>query len=73
MKYFLLVCLVLGVRAEEAKLYLQPGHSSYVTAVAFSPDARFVLSGGLDGARLWDAGRCGSPGVPAPSCKQTNQ
>jgi WD40 repeat protein len=37
-------------------MVVQLGHSGFVFAVAFSPDNRFVLSGGGDGkARLWDA------------------
>src|SRR5579871_3573406 len=44
------------LRGEEAKLYLQLGHSMAVTSV-FSPDDRFVLTGSGDNtARLWDAG-----------------
>jgi WD40 repeat protein len=30
-------------------------HNAAVNAVAFSPDGRIVLTGSLDGARLWDA------------------
>ncbi|HEX9801835.1 MAG TPA: caspase family protein, partial [Gammaproteobacteria bacterium] len=33
-----------------------PGHTDYVSAVAFSPDGRFVLTGSRDhSARLWEA------------------
>ena len=37
------------------QMVVQLGHSSFVMAVALSPDDRFVLSGGGDSkARLWD-------------------
>jgi len=39
----------------EAKLYVQLGHSSFVTSVAFSPDGRWALTGSHDGtARVWE-------------------
>ncbi len=31
-----------------------PGHAGWVTCVAFSPDGSRALSGGADGAKLWD-------------------
>jgi hypothetical protein len=38
------------------ELVLQVGHTSYVDALAVSPNGRFIASGGLDGAvKIWDA------------------
>src|SRR5438046_2099772 len=43
------------MQGEEAKLYLQLGHSDAVVSVAFSPDARWALTGSWDStARVWD-------------------
>ena len=40
---------------DDAKLYMQLGHSSGVNSVVFSPDGAFVLTGSNDKtARLWD-------------------
>jgi WD40 repeat protein len=52
----LLLGWIAPANAEEAKLYLQLGHSLPVASVAFSPDGRFVLTGSWDKtAQLWDA------------------
>jgi WD40 repeat protein/uncharacterized caspase-like protein len=43
--------------AAEPTLYLENGHSQPVSAVEFSPDGRFILTGSWDGkAKLWEAG-----------------
>jgi WD40 repeat protein len=52
-----LLLLTSVARAEDAKLYLQLGHSGPVRSVAFSPDRRFVLTGGEHTSLLWDAVR----------------
>ena len=49
----LALCAVTACGAE-ARLYLQLGHSDHVTAVSFSPDDRWALTGGDTTARLWD-------------------
>src|SRR5690349_11879731 len=54
--WLILVALAGCASGEEAKLYLQLGHSDDVHSLAFSPDGRFVLTGSKDWtARLWDA------------------
>jgi WD40 repeat protein/uncharacterized caspase-like protein len=40
--------------ASRAELKVQLGHSGEIASVAISPDNRRVLTGGSDGARLWD-------------------
>src|SRR5262245_53290668 len=46
--------------AAQPRLVVQLGHSHDITSAAFSPDGRYILSGGYDGAvKLWevDTGR----------------
>ena len=44
-------------QANQPELVLQQGHAGIVSAVGFSPDGRFILTGSWDRtARLWDAG-----------------
>ncbi|MEO5357749.1 MAG: AAA family ATPase [Nitrospirae bacterium YQR-1] len=39
-----------------AEIFLQLGHSNWVTSVSFSPDGKFIVSGSLDSTvKLWDA------------------
>jgi WD40 repeat protein len=43
------------------------GHTSAVTALAFSPDGRFILSGGADGTlKLWDVSEWTQPQKTEP-------
>ena len=59
------MCRILGIvaacamsitahAASRAELKVQLGHSGEIQGVAISPDGRRVLTGGNDGARLWD-------------------
>ena len=54
MKSVLLVTLALFARAEEAKLYLQLGHSETVTNISVSRDGRYMIIGGSGAALMWD-------------------
>jgi len=42
--------------ADQPEIFVQIGHSSGITAVEFSPDGRYILTGSEDNsAKLWDA------------------
>ena len=44
----------LTIYAQKAELIVQTGHSDNVYSVEFSPDGKFLASGGSDGIKLWD-------------------
>lgn len=46
--------LILSSMKDGEEICRFEGHKGYISSVAFSPDSRYILSGGRDGARLWD-------------------
>src|SRR5512145_3130965 len=61
-KFVFVLCLLWAVflatvafGADKPEIFVQIGHSSGITAVEFSPDGKYILTGSEDNsARLWD-------------------
>ena len=52
---FLSVILTFKALAvEKPEIFVQMGHSTIISTVAFSPDGRFAISGSWDTLKLWD-------------------
>jgi len=54
---YVLMLLMAGLVYAKYTFVPQIGHSSYVNAIAISPDGRYIVSGSWDGTiKVWDMG-----------------